>query len=194
MQDNTLELVGKLVGYAQKGNTYLMEYQPLENESDDGNLSVLVPSSKVTELFPAGIPAIGDNFMITFTKDAQGAQLVSSFNLDSEVIPASDIPEFDVLEQYNTKGQNAMQLAELKAAREKEYEEIANDQSLQEELAQIRKEEAEERAAMIKKNLERTGIEAYFDDDVDFSTPQQASQNEPQNNNQSGIQSHVAGD
>lgn len=165
------KLVTKLESLASTKGVYSLEYDVLGPEKSDENLVILVPANRMTDLFPAGLPTLGHQFMITIERDGVQQQLMHSLDLASDLIPAESLGEFAKLKRYDLKGKENMNFLEQERQRDLELKALQEDTQFQQEVEAAQTEAVEETKAAIAEHLARTGVEEFFPADVDFEEP-----------------------
>ncbi|MBS0949228.1 hypothetical protein JK159_02370 [Weissella minor] len=162
----------------------IFQYQlldPNDETETDENLVIVLEGMKQTELFPAGLPVLGHKFILKVDAENQRQNLLSSFDVDAEVIPASVVVRLEHTEYTNLKGQDLMDYTEVTAKRNATIEQIRQDDRLQAELAQADKEEMMEAQSKIKKRLSATGIEKLFENDAAQNASEKQATQQPEN-------------
>lgn len=165
------KLITKLAGLASTKGVYSLEYEVLGPEKSDENLVVIVPASRMTDLFPAGRPTIGHQFMITLEREKAQQHLIHSLDLANELVPAESLPEYAKLKRYDLKGKENMDFLEQERQRDLALQELKEDKQFQQEAETAQAEAIQETKAAIEQHLARTGVEQYFPEGIDFEEP-----------------------
>jgi|GEM_PF-5532913 len=169
--------IGDLIKVAQGNGLYMLAFDT--NGQEGGLLILRVISEDYRRLFPAGDPALNDEYEVQFEQDGNNVtRVMSVFNLSSEVIPADMVPTLTAttnLEESGIEYMNKQKFEEQLASR---LSEITDDDALMADIQTAMDAEQAEHEERIKARQSGVGLEALFTD-AEVAQFGQSTQNNP---------------
>lgn len=156
---SNITMQGKLVQVARGNGLYMLSL----NMGNSGGLLVLpATAEQYHTLFPAGDPALNDQYEVTFNQTNERITLLNVFDLADEVIPADLVPTLTTTQDFDLQGDDFMDTKKEVAALEKRLAAIRQDETLMQNIQIVIDQEENERLAKIKARQDGQGIEQLF--------------------------------
>lgn len=156
---SNITMQGKLVQVARGNGLYMLSL----NTGNSGGLLVLpATAEQYHTLFPAGDPALNDQYEVTFNQTNERITLLNVFDLADEVIPADLVPTLTTTQDFDLQGDDFMDTKKEAAALEERLAAIRKDETLMQNIQTVVDQEENERLAKIKARQDGQGIEQLF--------------------------------
>ena len=117
-------------------------------------------------MFPAGDPDLTSQFEIeTEINDDTGQMFILSvFDLNADVIPAADVPEYNRMAEFDLQGEKLMNFNQRQKQRQVLLDGIEKDNTAQEAIEEQLAEEASLTKQRIETYQQTSGLEVLFND------------------------------
>lgn len=157
-------ITGQIATIGIHSGRYAIEIVPF---GDGEHLMGLMTASHYHELFPAGDPDLTSQFEIeTEINDETGQMsILSVFDLNAEVIPVADVPEYNQMAEFDLQGEKLMNFNQRQKQRKDLLENIYKDTSAQAAIEEELAEQANITKRRIKTYHQTSGLEVLFNDD-----------------------------
>lgn len=156
---SNITMQGKLVQVARGNGLYMLS---LDTDNAGGLLVLPATAEQYHTLFPAGDPALNDQYEVTFNQTKDRITLLNVFDLADEVIPADLVPTLTTTQDFDLQGDDFMDTKKEAAALEERLAAIRQDETLMQNIQTAVDQEENERLAKIKARQDGQGIEQLF--------------------------------
>ena len=126
----------------------------------------LMTAEHYHDLFPAGDPDLTSQFEIEIEVDDETGQMsiLSVFDLNADVIPAADVPEYNQMAEFDLQGEKLMNFNQRQKQRQALLDGIEKDNTAQEAIEEQLAEEASLTKQRIETYQQISGLEVLFND------------------------------
>ncbi|WP_407124322.1 hypothetical protein [Weissella paramesenteroides] len=156
---SNITMQGKLVQVTRGNGLYMLS---LDTDNAGGLLVLPATAERYHTLFPAGDPALNDQYEVTFNQTRDQITLLNVFDLAAEVIPADLVPTLTATQDFDLQGDDFMDTKKETTALEERLAAIRQDETLMQNIQTVIDQEENERLAKIKARQDGQGIEQLF--------------------------------
>lgn len=156
-------ITGQIATIGIHTGRYALEIVPFGNGE---HLMGLMTAEHYHDLFPAGDPDLTSQFEIEIEVDDETGQMsiLSVFDLNADVIPAADVPEYNQMAEFDLQGEKLMNFNQRQKQRQALLDGIEKDNTAQEAIEEQLAEEASLTKQRIETYQQTSGLEVLFND------------------------------
>ena len=156
-------ITGQIATIGIHTGRYALEIVPFGNGE---HLMGLMTAEHYHDLFPAGDPDLTSQFEIEIEVDDETGQMsiLSVFDLNADVIPAADVPEYNQMAEFDLQGEKLMNFNQRQKQRQALLDGIEKDNTAQEAIEEQLAEEAIFTKQRIETYQQTSGLEVLFND------------------------------
>lgn len=156
-------ITGQIATIGIHTGRYALEIVPF---GDGEHLMGLMTAEHYHDLFPAGDPDLTSQFEIEteINDDTGQMSILSVFDLNADVIPAADVPEYNRMAEFDLQGEKLMNFNQRQKQRQVLLDGIEKDNTAQEAIEEQLAEEASLTKQRIETYQQTSGLEVLFND------------------------------
>ena len=154
-------ITGQIATIGIHTGRYALEIVPF---GDGEHLMGLMTAEHYHDLFPAGDPDLTNEFEIEVDDETGQMSILSVFDLNADVIPAADVPEYNQMAEFDLQGEKLMNFNQRQKQRQALLDGIEKDNTAQEAIEEQLAEEASLTKQRIETYQKTSGLEVLFND------------------------------